>query len=172
MLQELLKAAPLTFGQALDMRPSFVYFDLCNVLVFMGRDRPAWQPTSSTEPISLNVGMLPVVAALERVRVPIGILSNLSAAPWQHIVERDWGILPGRFQEIVLSCEVGISKPEPAFFAEAAARAGVDPAQIYYCDDTPAHVAAARAVGWDAEVFTSAVAVADSLGRRGLNLGL
>jgi FMN phosphatase YigB (HAD superfamily) len=172
MLLEPLKDAPPTSGRPSDMPPAFVYFDLCNVLVFVGRDRPAWQARAATEPVMLNVGMLPVVAALERARVPIGILSNLPAAQWRQLVERRWGILPGRFREIVLSCEAGSAKPDPAFYAAAVARAGVDPARIYYCDDTPGHVAAARAAGWDAEVFTSAVAVADSLGRRGLNLGL
>jgi hypothetical protein len=33
-------------------------------------------------------------------------------------------------------------------------------------------VEAARAAGWDAEVFTSASALIDALDRRGLNLGL
>jgi hypothetical protein len=33
-------------------------------------------------------------------------------------------------------------------------------------------IEAARAAGWDAEVFTSASALIDALDRRGLNLGL
>jgi FMN phosphatase YigB (HAD superfamily) len=151
------------------MPPAFVYFDLCNVLIFLGRDRPA---TAATEAFVLNVGMLPVVAALERARVPIGIVSNLTAAPWRHLLDRGFGILPGGFREIVLSFRVGFAKPEPEFFATATARAGVDPARIVYFDDTPGHVAAARVAGWDADVFTSPVAVADQLGRRGLHLGL
>ena len=66
MLLEPLKDAPSTSGRPSDMPPAFVYFDLCNVLVFVGWDRPAWQARAATEPIMLNVGMLPVVAALER----------------------------------------------------------------------------------------------------------
>jgi FMN phosphatase YigB (HAD superfamily) len=48
----------------------------------------------------------------------------------------------------------------------------VRPERIFFCDDIPAHVDAARAAGWDAEVFTSAVGLADDLDRRGINLGM
>ena len=39
-------------------------------------------------------------------------------------------------------------------------------------DDVAEHVAAARAAGWDAEVFTGAARLAGQLAKRGLNLGL
>ncbi len=166
MLREALKAAPITSEQP-SMPPAFVYFDLCNVLAFLDGDRAV-----SGSPFRLNVGMLPVIAALERARVPIGIVSNLTNDAWQQLVGLRWGIIPGRFREIVRSGEVGVAKPDPAFFSLATTRAGVEPGRIYYVDDTPQHVAAARMAGWDADRFTSAVAVADSLARRGLTLGL
>lgn len=149
------------------MPPAFVYFDLCNVLAFLDGDR-----TVSGSPFRLNVGMVPIVAALERARVPLGVVSNLTQDSWRHLLALHWGILPGGFREIVLSGDVGVAKPEAAFFSLATSRAGVEPGRIYFVDDTPQHVAAARTAGWDADRFTSAVAVADSLTRRGLNLGL
>jgi FMN phosphatase YigB (HAD superfamily) len=166
MLPEALKAAPTTPEQP-SMPPAFVYFDLCNVLAFLDGDRAA-----TGSPFRLNVGMLPVVAAIERARVPLGIVTNLTNDAWQQLLDRRWGIIPGRFREIVRSGDVGFAKPEPAFFTLATARAGVEPGRIYYVDDTPQHVAAAQAAGWDAERFTSAVALVNSLARRGLNLGL
>jgi FMN phosphatase YigB (HAD superfamily) len=48
----------------------------------------------------------------------------------------------------------------------------VPPDRIFFCDDIPAHVDAARAAGWQAEVFTSAGGLIDALDRRGLKLGL
>ena len=149
------------------MPPAFVYFDLCNVLAFIDR-----HPVTGGESFRLNVGMLPVVAALERARVPLGLVSNITRDTWHHLLGLHWGILPGRFRELVMSFEVGSVKPEPAFFAAAAARAGVDPARIFYVDDTVGHVSAARTAGWDAEPFTSHLVLADALARRGLNLGL
>jgi len=72
----------------------------------------------------------------------------------------------------VLSHEAGAVKPEPAIYELAAARAGVEPGRIFFCDDLPGHVAAARAAGWDAEVFASAAMLSGQLARRGLALGL
>lgn len=121
---------------------------------------------------TLNVPMLPVIAAIERARVPLGILSNTCHVHWQHLLDLRWGILPGGFRELVLSYEAGSSKPDPAIFALATERAGVPAGAIFFTDDLPEHVAAARAAGWDAELFTSATRLSRDLADRGLNLGL
>lgn len=136
------------------------------------RSDPAALATAAADMFELNVGILPVIAALERRRLPIGILSNTCEIHWRHLLGLRWGILPGGFGPVVLSYELGLAKPEREIFERATARAGVPPAQIFFCDDLPEHVAAARAAGWDAEVFTSAPSLADQLARRGLHLGL
>jgi putative hydrolase of the HAD superfamily len=136
------------------------------------RSDPATLAAAAADMFWLNVPILPVVAALERARVPIGILSNTCDIHWHHILDRRWGIVPGGFREIVLSYQEGVSKPDFGIFDVAARRAGVPPDQIFFCDDLPEHVAAARRSGWDAEVFTSASALAADLGGRGLCLGL
>jgi FMN phosphatase YigB (HAD superfamily) len=127
---------------------------------------------AAADMFELNVGILPVVAALQRRRMPIGILSNTCEIHWRHLLGRGWGILPGGFRPAVLSYELGASKPERTIFERAAKLAGTPPERIFFCDDLPEHVAAARAAGWDAEVFTSAAILADQLARRGVRLGL
>jgi putative hydrolase of the HAD superfamily len=127
---------------------------------------------AAADMFELNVGILPVVAALQRRRMPIGILSNTCEIHWRHLLDRGWGILPGGFRPAVLSYELGASKPERTIFERAAKLAGTPPERIFFCDDLPEHVAAARAAGWDAEVFTSAAILADQLVRRGVRLGL
>ncbi|MEX0671619.1 MAG: HAD family phosphatase [Pirellulales bacterium] len=127
---------------------------------------------AASDMFDLNVGMLPVVAACERAGIPLGILSNTCAPHWDFLASGRYGIVPGTFREIVLSHEAGMAKPDRGIYALAAARAGVEPARIFFCDDLPEHVAAARAAGWDAELFTTAPMLADQLGRRGLLLGL
>jgi putative hydrolase of the HAD superfamily len=121
---------------------------------------------------TLRVDMLPVLGALERLGMPVGILSNTCDPHWQQLLGSRYAILPGRFAPIVLSHEEGCVKPEADIYARATARAGVPAERIFFCDDVPEHVEAARRAGWDAEVFTSAVQLVDALGRRGLNLGL
>lgn len=133
---------------------------------------PAALASAASDMFALNVAMLPVVAGLERAGIPTGILSNTCDVHWAHLLSRRYAILPGRFATTVLSHEVSAVKPEPAIYATAAARASVPPEQIFFTDDIPAHVEAARACGWDAEVFESAAKLIDDLHRRGLNLGV
>jgi FMN phosphatase YigB (HAD superfamily) len=127
---------------------------------------------AAADMFELNIEILPVVAKLQRAGVPIGILSNTCDIHWRHIVGRRWGILSGGFDQIVLSHEARAAKPERAIFDLAARLAGVPTEAIFFCDDLPEHVAAARAAGWDAELYTSASALIEQLARRGLNLGL
>ncbi|MEI6240283.1 MAG: HAD family phosphatase [Planctomycetia bacterium] len=127
---------------------------------------------AASDMFSLNVDMLPVIAGLERAGIPIGILSNTCGIHWDHLLAKRYAILPGNVTATVLSHEVAAVKPEPAIYTAAAACVGVAPEQIFFCDDIPAHVDAARACGWDAEVFVSASGLLDALHRRGLNLGV
>ncbi|TFE25452.1 HAD family hydrolase [Frankia sp. B2] len=52
------------------------------------------------------------------------------------------------------SCDLGIAKPAPAFFTEAARRIGVDPASILFIDDNEKNIAGARIAGLAAEQWT------------------
>lgn len=133
---------------------------------------PAVLADAASDMFALNVEMLPVIAGLERAGVPIGILSNTCGVHWDHLLAKRYAILPGNVAATVLSHEVSAVKPEPAIYATAAARIGVAPDRIFFCDDIPSHVDAARACGWDAEVFESASGLIDALHRRGLNLGV
>ena len=63
-------------------------------------------------------------------------------------------------------------KPDRAIYAAAERMAGVPAESIFFTDDVAEHVDAARAAGWDAEIFTEARHLADQLQSRGLNLGL
>ncbi len=121
---------------------------------------------------TLRTEMLPVIAAVERAGVPIGILSNTCDIHWQHLLRCRYGILPGGIGPLVLSYEVGAMKPQRRIYDVATAVAGVSAERIFFCDDIPAHVEAARAVGWDAEVFTGARQLVRQLADRGVPLSL
>jgi len=133
---------------------------------------PTLLAAAASDMFTLNVEMLPVIAGLARAGVPIGILSNTCGIHWEHLLSKRYAILPGTATVTVLSHEVSAVKPEPAIYAAAAAQVGVAPERIFFCDDIPAHVEAARACGWDAEVFESASGLIGALHRRGLNLGV
>jgi len=71
-----------------------------------------------------------------------------------------------------LSYRLRAMKPEPAAYAGAARLAGVQPKQIFFTDDRPDNVAAARAAGWDAVQFESACQLNEELRQRGVALNL
>lgn len=127
---------------------------------------------AASDMFTLRVDMLPVLAAIARTGCPTGLLSNTCAIHWRHLVDAGYAILPGRFVRQVLSYEVGVMKPDAGIYAAAAATAGVPAGRIFFCDDMPQHVAAARTAGWDAELFTSASDLIDQLAARGLPLSL
>lgn len=127
---------------------------------------------AASDMFSLNVAILPVIAAIERAGCRTGILSNTCAPHWEHLLAKRFAVLPGRFSVTVLSHEVGAMKPSPAIYAAAERMAGVPAEAIFFTDDVAEHVDAALAAGWDAETFTDATRLADQLQRRGLNLGL
>ncbi|MCE9630124.1 MAG: HAD family phosphatase [Planctomycetia bacterium] len=136
------------------------------------RPDPGRLARATSDMFDLNVAMLPVIAACNRAGIPLGILSNTCDPHWRFLASGDYGIVPGTFREIVLSHEVRMAKPDRGIYEFAASRAGVEPARIFFCDDLTEHVAAARAAGWDAELFTAAHVLTDQLTRRGLPLGL
>src|SRR5690349_10012295 len=73
-----------------------------------------------------------------------------------------------RFDHLVLSCEVGLVKPEPAIYQEALRHAGCAPQEAAFFDDVPAYVEAASAVGLRGHVFTTAAAFDAQLRALGL----
>jgi len=61
----------------------------------------------------------------------------------------------GLFDGVVVSSEVKMMKPSPGIFKFLLSRYGLDPAVTLFIDDTPAHIAAARALGINAIRYES-----------------
>ena len=80
-----------------------------------------------------------------RPRYKVGLLSNA----WndlRQVMQQRFGF-DGLFDELIISAEVGLAKPDPRIFHLAVARLGVPPAQAVFVDDVLANAEAARAVG-------------------------
>lgn len=112
-----------------------------------------------------NDAIFPLVEGLIG-RVKLLLLSNTNALHTEYLRPR----LPvlARFDHLLFSNEVGLIKPEPAFYQEALARAGVSPAAAVFFDDHPPFVEAARALGIQGQVFRGTETFADDLRRLGL----
>ena len=74
----------------------------------------------------------------------LALLSNIASyrANWLNEIE-----LAPHFDTMVLSCEMGIMKPDRAMYLAAAERLGLAPQECVFVDDVPPYVAAAQAVG-------------------------
>lgn len=74
----------------------------------------------------------------------LGLLSNCfgDEAHWPAEFELDCC-----FDAMVLSCVVGMAKPDPSIYRLAAERLGLPPQECVFVDDAPPYVAAAQAVG-------------------------
>ncbi len=85
---------------------------------------------------------------------PLHFLSNMPEPYAQHL-ERTHAFL-GQFRSGVFSSRVQHVKPEPDIFVRAAAHYGRAPSQLLLLDDHAPNIAAARAAGWQAILFTDA----------------
>lgn len=84
-----------------------------------------------------------------RERIPCYLFSNsnrVHKAVWTARFAR----LLEPFEEVFVSCDLGVRKPEPAAFLDIARRIGLPPEAILFFDDTLENVHGARAVGMHA----------------------
>jgi 2-haloacid dehalogenase len=93
-------------------------------------------------------------------------LSNWSALCFRGIPD-DFPVLR-RLEGIVISGDEGVCKPEPAIYRRCQERFGFAAPAALFFDDSEPNVAGARAVGWDAELFTTPEAARRAVVARGL----
>jgi epoxide hydrolase-like predicted phosphatase len=83
----------------------------------------------------------------------LGIISNTIPGMEERLRERIPDLI-GLFDVRIGSGDVGMAKPDPAIFHQAAKLAGVAPPQCVFTDDYAKHADAAREVGMQAFHFT------------------
>jgi len=113
------------------------------------------------------VSMLPVVAQLFHAGYRLGVLSNTCDGHWNYCLRR-YAMLREFFSVYALSFQLGAVKPDTAIFCAAAELAGCRPAEVFYTDDSPGHVAGARIARLDAVAYTSTVQIVEELRKRGV----
>ena len=93
-------------------------------------------------------------------------LTNWSAETFHHAVPAAPAI--GLLEDVLVSGREGVAKPDAAIYALLIERYGLEPAHTVFIDDSPANVAAARALGLLGIVFADAPTLVRDL--RGLGL--
>ena len=111
-------------------------------------------------------GSLELVERLAGAGVPLYCLTNFgdeffaAFRPTQPVFDL--------FADIIVSGEEKVAKPEARIYEIVEERSGRAGAQLFFTDDNPANIAAAKARGWDAHLFTDAASLEAQLVAAGL----
>ena len=111
-------------------------------------------------------GTLEIVRRLHAGDVPLFCLTNFGHEFWA-------GFRPTQpvfdlFEDIIVSGTEKVAKPEPRIYEIVEQRSGRTADALFFTDDNPANIAAARARGWDAHLFTDAASLEAQLVSAGL----
>lgn len=125
---------------------------------------------AASDIFTANDGMPAVLDALRSAGLRLVLLSNtcVSHIDW---VRGKFDVL-NRFDDFVLSCEVGAIKPDAAMYEAALEKIECDPANCFYTDDIPENITAGRAFGFAAEVFTDPANLVQQLRSHGVRLDI
>jgi putative hydrolase of the HAD superfamily len=93
-----------------------------------------------------------VLALVDSVHAPSALFTN-NGPIVADLLDDELADVARRFADRLLSYELGAVKPEPAAFQRAAAQLACDPGELLLLDDSPANIAAARALGWQAALI-------------------
>jgi putative hydrolase of the HAD superfamily len=114
-----------------------------------------------------------VLDEVERLRAR-GIPCHLATNQERHraaYLEGPMG-LAARFDRLFFSCHLGVRKPQLEFYRRVTDELGVPPAALLFLDDQQSNVDAARAAGWNAEVYTFGDDSSALLARHGVGISL
>ena len=127
----------------------------------------AYRPNFALSLRGLVPGTAGILRALHDRGVRLVALTNWSAETIHHGPE----VFPevfDLFDDLVVSGAEGVAKPDREIFEILSRRLAQPIGGVFYVDDSPRNVEAARAAGMDAVHFTDAAALLEELKRRGL----
>jgi 2-haloacid dehalogenase len=111
-------------------------------------------------------GTVALLRDLHDMQVPVFASTNWGAESWAMAKAR-YEFL-GWFDGALVSGEVGIAKPDPAFFELLVETFGLDPSVTLYIEDNLTNLQGAADRGFVTHPFVSPMALADDLSRHGL----
>ena len=107
-----------------------------------------------------------LVRRLHAQGVPLYCLTNFGDELWQGF--RAEQPIFDLFDDIIVSGVERIAKPDPRIYQIVEERSGRSGSALFFTDDNPDNIAAAKARGWDAHLFTEAKALESQLSEAGL----
>ncbi len=122
-----------------------------------------------TAALKASVGADPdmylLIDQLKKNEIRVGLLSNINDRYTTLI--RDFGFYEP-FEPCLLSCEIGLEKPNPKVYELLLERMHLSPQEIVFIDDKAENVEAAKEMGIDAILFESEPKLKGELIKRGI----
>jgi len=112
-------------------------------------------------------GMKELIQSLQELRIQVALLSNTTHGRAAFLQSKG-AYAP--FNPVLLSCNLGVKKPEKKIYEILIRTLGVQPGQCIFIDNKKCNVEAAKAIGIDAIVFYSAEQLKQELLKRGIAL--
>jgi len=107
-------------------------------------------------------------AALLKNKFPLAMITNINVLHLEYL-RANFDVF-SIFYHIIASCEVGARKPDPLIYRQALRLLDVDARELFYSDDRPELVKAARGLGIEAFVFTGVEKLKSDLASVGVSI--
>lgn len=120
--------------------------------------------TVMKEAIGVNPKMFVLVEELRQEHIRVALLSNIDDRLAKLV--RDFGLY-APFDPCLLSCEIGVEKPDPKAYEILLCRLNLPAKDVVFIDDRPENIDAAKKVGLDAILFESEDQLRAELEKRG-----
>lgn len=127
----------------------------------------AWGPRFNEMIPAPIPGMIALVEQLDAAGVPLFAITNFSGEFWKPFRDREAAVFD-RFRGVVVSGDEKLLKPDPAIYALALERFGLEAGEALFVDDNEANVEGAKRAGIHAVLFTDAAAFRAELVKFGL----
>lgn len=136
---------------------------LCSENAFIEEIQPFCHPHSTAEDIlcamdavldDIPKSRLEMIVAL-RNNYKIYLLSNIYDRAWQHAMKQfnaHGYSVEDCFDDVFLSCEMSLAKPDPEIFHAVVRDAGIKPEETLFFDDTKSNIEVAEKLGFQAQL--------------------
>ncbi|MFX1391041.1 MAG: HAD family hydrolase [Promethearchaeota archaeon] len=95
----------------------------------------------------INIEVIELIKSISKSkRVRLIALSNVNSSHWDYILKKQWNFI-SYFDELILSHEIHLIKPNPKIFEYAIKKAKCKPNQIIYIDDGLNNIRSAKELG-------------------------
>ena len=118
----------------------------------------------------LNAPTMPIISQLSQLDIGMGVLSNTCQAHWDWVLAQ-FPMVGELFPIAVTSFEARSMKPDAKIYQVAIEKADFEAEEILFVDDKPENIAAAKAAGMKAFVFTDADQMLKDLASCGVRTG-